>query len=269
MPDDTVDGVLAELDRVVDRAHAEGARWGYFAALYRTVTAKVKDGLASGAFDDPERMATLDAVFARRYLDALAAFESGEKPTRSWQASFEATRRWRPLILQHLLVAVNAHINLDLGIAAAQTAPGERLQSLRGDFDRINEILASLIRHVQDGIGEVSPWLGLLDRFSGRGDSEVIRFSIVVARTEAWRFATELAPLRPQQWRAPIRDRDVGVARLTRRILQPGLLSSGLLVIRSRESNDVPRVIEALARVPPPALDDVEARVRDEQDERD
>jgi hypothetical protein len=53
------------------------------------------------------------------------------------------------------------------------------------------------------------------------------------------------------------------MARLAGRILNPGWLSVGLLVIRARESNDVRRNIEVLNRVEGPDLAAVEARVRE------
>jgi hypothetical protein len=102
----------------------------------------------------------------------------------------------------------------------------------------------------------------LLDRIGGRHDEEIIRFSIEAARADAWRFATELVPLVSDYWPGPIGAKDARVAHLARRILNPGWLSAGLLVIRARESNDVRRNIRVLNRVPGPDLAVVEARVR-------
>ena len=45
-------------------------------------------------------------------------------------------------------------------------------------------------------------------------------------------------------------------------VLDPGLLTFGLLFIRAPESNDAPRVIDVLNRVPSPDLAEVERRVR-------
>ncbi len=261
----SVDEVLEALDAIIARAIQEESRLGYFAAIYRKVTAAVKEGIETGFFDDGSRMERLDVVFANRYLSALDLFQQGARPTRSWQLAFEAAADWRPIILQHLFVGINAHINLDLGIAASQTAPGRELPGLRRDFDRINEILAWLIHEIQDDIDEVSPWISLLDWIGGRHDEEVVRFSIDVARAEAWRFATELAPLPPETWAGPIAARDARVAHLARVVLDPGLLRFGLLVIRGRESNDICRVIKLLNSVPEPELEEVEARVRDER----
>ena len=258
----TIDEVLAALDGVVSRSLASGSRLGYFAAIYRSVTAKVREGLhTKGFFDDPGRMERLDVVFAGRYLDALAAWEAGQPCSASWRVAFDAAGAARPIVLQHLLVGINAHINLDLGIAAATVAPGAALPGLRRDFDRINEILASLMGGIEHDIGELSPWIKLLHAVGGRDGDELVRFSIEVARTQAWRFAVELAPLDPAAWPGPVGARDAVVARLGRTVLHPGWLSWALAVIWARESHDVRHNIEVLREVEPPPLAVVEARV--------
>jgi hypothetical protein len=261
----TVEEVLEALDAVIAHALDVRSRVGYFATIYRKVTEKVAEGIATGFFDDGERMQRFDVAFASRYLSALDLYEHGRKPTRSWELAFKASEASRPIILQHLLLGINAHINLDLGIAAAETAPGAALPSLRRDFDRINEILAVLVGTIERDLAEVSPWIGLLGRIGGRHDDEIVRFSIEVARSEAWCFATELAPLARADWGGPIGARDARMARLARAVLNPGLLTLGLLVIRARESTDVRRNIEALNRVEKPDLQVVEARVRQER----
>jgi hypothetical protein len=259
---DSIDDVLAALDAVIARAIEERSRVGYFAAVYRKVTAKVAEGIATGMFDDGERMARFDIAFADRYLAALEGYRAGRSVTRSWELAHDAAETSRPVVLQHLLLAINAHVNLDLGIAAAETAPADALPGLRRDFDRINEIIASFIGGVQHDLATISPWIGLLDRIGGRHDDEIIRFSVEIARTEAWRFAVELAPLAREDWSGPIGARDARVGHLARKVLNPGLLALGLLLIRARESNDVRRNIEVLDRVPGPDLGLVEARVR-------
>ena len=64
-----IDGVIQQLDVIIDWAHRHKSRLGYFAALYRKVTLKVKEGISEGFFEDGERMERLDVVFANRYLD--------------------------------------------------------------------------------------------------------------------------------------------------------------------------------------------------------
>ena len=117
-----IDDVLHRLGLIIDDARRDGSRLGYFAALYRNVTAEVQRGIAAGRFGDGPRMARLDVVFANRYLDAYDAYAAGRPASRCWVAAFDAASRWPPLILQRLLLGMNVHIHLDLGIAAAEIA---------------------------------------------------------------------------------------------------------------------------------------------------
>jgi hypothetical protein len=61
----------------------EGSRVGYFAAVYRKVTAKIAEGIAAGFFDDGERTQRLDVTFADRYLLALRCYQTGGMATKS------------------------------------------------------------------------------------------------------------------------------------------------------------------------------------------
>lgn len=245
----TIDEVIARLTEIIDDSRRRPSRLGYFAALYRKVTIKVKEGIANNLFQDGERMARLDVNFANRYLDAYELHRQGKQPTAAWQVSFEAAEQWRPLILQHLLAGINAHINLDLGIAAAETSPGEQLPSLQSDFEKINDILFSLVQPVQDEIGEVSPWIGFLEKIDPSADDAIINFSMKVARDSAWRFALRLNALDKKELAGAIERRDEEIAKLGRLVVAPPgvVFKAGLTVIRLRESSDIPRVIDVLS----------------------
>ncbi len=69
----TIDEVIQQLEKIVGWARDNQGRLGYFAALYRKVTVKVKEGIADGFFKDAMRMERLDVIFANRYLEALRA----------------------------------------------------------------------------------------------------------------------------------------------------------------------------------------------------
>ncbi len=109
------------LDAIIDWAWTKKSRLGYFAALHRRVTQAVKDGIAKGQFDNGSLMERLDVNFAGRYLTAFEQMRSGSQPTLSWQIALRAASWWRPLVVEHLLAGINAHINLDLGVAANNT----------------------------------------------------------------------------------------------------------------------------------------------------
>src|ERR1700712_5050404 len=119
----TIDDVIAQLDIIIDTARRRGSADGYFAALYRRVTETVKIRIAQGAFADGPRMARFDIAFASRYVGAWRQHERGEKPTSAWSAALSCGTSFWPVVIQHLLLGMNAHINLDLGIVAAEIAP--------------------------------------------------------------------------------------------------------------------------------------------------
>lgn len=244
---ESIDDVIAALDVVIDRARREGDRLGYFAALYRGVTREVKRGIETSRFQDGARMARLDVIFARRYLEALAAYRAGRPVTRAWRIAFDAAATRSLLVLQHLLLGMNAHINLDLGVAAAETCPGSSLPGLQHDFDEINALLAAMIDEVQRRIATVSPWMTFLDRVGARSDEEICSFCIDRARDVAWRSATTLAPLASAPRDATITMMDAAVAVLAIPIrTPPPLTRATLLAIRMRESSDVAKVIDAM-----------------------
>jgi len=244
---DTIGGVIDSLDVVVDWARENGHRLGYFAALYRKVTVCVEAAIAAGEFADGDRMERLDVVFANRYLAALEQACRGETCTTSWQLALDACSRWRPIALQHLLLGMNAHIALDLAIAAVETAPAGELDALRGDFDLINDILASLTDGVQDELARVWPALRLLDRLGGRIDEALAGFGLVVARSRAWEVAGRLAAVSGPERSARISVLDRQVATFGERILAPGLVAAVvLLAIRLTEMRSVRRIIEIL-----------------------
>ncbi len=70
MAKNPIDDVIAKLDAIIAESHSTPSRAGYFAALYRRVTATVRDNIGKGYFDDDIRMEKLDVAFAGRYLDA-------------------------------------------------------------------------------------------------------------------------------------------------------------------------------------------------------
>jgi len=57
MPNEPLQGVLARLDTVIDKARKTRDRRGFFAALYRRVTREVADRIRNGRFDRPEDVA--------------------------------------------------------------------------------------------------------------------------------------------------------------------------------------------------------------------
>lgn len=193
-----IDDVIARLDAITERSISEGSRMGYFAALYNRVTRAVRAGIQQRAFDDNARMERLDVVFANRYIDAYERYRRGERITSSWQVAFDAANDTGLSVFRHLILGMNAHINLDLGIACAAVSTADNIQGFRADFNRINDVLGSLLPVVKAQLGEISPRLGAVTRVGhelDRIDERAGNFSMETARDGAWRLALRLVRL--------------------------------------------------------------------------
>ncbi|MDQ3679081.1 MAG: DUF5995 family protein [Actinomycetota bacterium] len=250
-----IDRVIRRLGAIVDDAHANASRLGFFPAVYLQMSRAVRQGIQDGVFDDGGRMSEFDELFALRYFDALTAWEAGDATTRSWRAVFRAAEDPNRLVLQTLLMSINAHINLDLPVVAAVVNPGGHIGDFGGDFDRINDILGRILDQVEDAVARFSPLLGVLDRVGGRTEDQVLDFSFREARSEAWREAVLLAQLDPAQREQAIALLDRKVAFLGRIIEGPGgILGRAVEVIGFTESDDVPAIIDGLRNIIPPTL---------------
>ncbi len=250
-PARTIDEVIQRLDLIIEESIQSTNPVGMFPALYVVVTEKVKEGIRDGRFEKGERMEKLDVIFANRYLEAYHHCFHGQPLTRSWNVALHASQT-NPsmLILQHLLLGMNAHINLDLGIAAAEVAPGDQLADLENDFNMINKILAELTGLVKDEIGHLSPRIALVDRWLRNADDALVNFSMQRARRDAWKFAQELAYADEAEWEKRVDKKDIWVADLAEKIQAPGFWPQ-LVVwwIRRKESRDFPAIIEGLRNV--------------------
>lgn len=222
----SVEEIIDRLSQIIAQTRAENSPLGYFAALYRKVTQQVKFDIDDGRFEDNARMERLDVIFANRYLAAYDAFRAGRTPTRAWAYSFLVAQQWWPIVLQHLLLGMNAHINLDLGIAAARVAPGKQLDDLKDDFERINSVLAGLVEEVQSELARIWPLLRILNRNLGSADDILIGFSMEKARDAAWEVARQLAPLDQEEQEREILLLDDRVAVFGRIIRQPGVFAN-------------------------------------------
>lgn len=244
----TIAEVLTRLESMIEWARQQESPMGYFPALYYQMTLAVKEGIDRDLFENGTRMERLDVLFAKRYISAFDAWQAGEPVTRSWQLAFDATRDERLTVMQHLLLGINAHINLDLGIAAAQTRPKDAVFGLRKDFETINSIIAGLTDRVQDCLAGIWMPFSWLDWLLRTDDEGWINFSIGTARGASWRVATTLA-FAPDMAteKILIGQLDGAIAFLGNKVKGPGfLLKQGLWMMRCCEKGTVREKIDLL-----------------------
>jgi hypothetical protein len=249
-PVTNIDQVIASIDGIIGWSIANSSRLGYFAALYKRITIAIKQGIAAKTFDDGPRMERFDVTFASRYFAAFNAyFHPAQYPPIShcWRVAFDGAQLPAPIIVQHLLDGVNAHIDLDLGIAAEAVAPGDHIDSLHHDFNLVNAVLASQVSTVVTEIDELSPVLADLYCVLMKYELDLIADGLVVVRDAAWVFAKVLACEPSFVHPGSIMLHDLEVAKLGGLILHPPkMLQELVTTIAAAESRDVPHNIQVL-----------------------
>jgi len=213
---------------------------GYFAAMYARVTDRVRTAITDGRFADGERMARFTRTFADWYLGP----RDGTRPRPAcWTAADDVSADRKLLIVQHLLLGMNAHINYDLPQVVVELAAGdhaESLASLRPDFDAINDILAETQPDILRDLGRVSGWTQLA---VAAGGGRVFNFSLSRARAQAWQSAERIHRLDDAARPGEVAELDRLVSVLSLLITQPSAPVSWLLPIPRWLEHDDPRVV--------------------------
>jgi len=234
----TVIADVAEELREVARSSNDAL--GYFAAMYARVTSTIATSIAQGRFEDGERMERFASTFAGYYTRCL---ESSDRP-RCWQASFDAAGRDDLLIIQHLLIGVNAHVNHDLPQATVDVAlaSGGDLLSVKGDFDVINDLLSAMTTDMLRDLDRVSRWA---NEAGAVGGGRLFNFSLEAARDQAWGAAHRLFALDPAARAREVTELDRLVSVLAYLVTEPSLPAKLLVRLARRFEERDPRTVAA------------------------
>lgn len=241
----TIEEVIIQLEQIIQHSILTNDPKGFFAVLYYKVTVRVRDGIRNKEFDHNDTMEKLDVCFANRYLEAYEQYINNQACSASWKVAFEACAKNRSIVLQHLLAGINAHINLDLGIAVVEACGQNPLVSMQRNFFQINEVLSSMMEGVKSDIGRMAPAFKWLMPLAKKWDEKLMQFSIETAREAAWTFAGNL--YQHAQRTHLINERDQVIQALGFSLLNPGrTLSMLLATIRSLEFKSVAQQLNIL-----------------------
>ena len=179
----------AEDLRKIARAATDAT--GYFPAMYSCVTDRIADSIGHGGFADGGNVDEFASTFAAYYTQAL---ERKVPRPRCWQASWDVAGDRGLLIVQHLVLGINAHVNHDLPLAVVALCErrGQPLEALHHDFDAVNDVLESTLGDVLDRLDRVSRWT---NEAASLGGGQVFNFSLRRARAQAWEAAQRLYAL--------------------------------------------------------------------------
>jgi hypothetical protein len=216
----TIQNVLEQLDVIINESIATNSRLGLFAYIYRRTTSEIASEIALGHFEDNQRLETMDVAFANLYLDAYRAYKNDQHVSSAWAYAFDHADE-SLTILQHIMLGMNAHINLDLGVATATTMSGQKILDIEADFNKVNDILFQIINELQDRLSRVSPLMFILDLLGKNKDEKIIDFSMRKAREQSWNSANLLWSLGEDQNEEAINSIDHLVLKISERIKAP------------------------------------------------
>ncbi len=244
-----ISAVVHALHDIVE--HPQSGRAAWFAAVYLHMTRAVEQGIQQGVFKDAARMERLDVVFANRYLEAYDRYRRKQPIARCWQLAFDSGHKSSFIVLQHLLLGMNAHINYDLSIAAANISTPQNIASLSGDFELINTIIARLAGSIQDKLTTIWRPMRMLTHLTKGREAVVLNFSVDKARQASWTNAVALVNLPAGARQSFIKSLDDGVSVLGRKILTPDWMTRSILApVKWFEESNTAKVTAILKQNP-------------------
>jgi hypothetical protein len=217
----SIDAVISQMQALAgELKQARDARLAFHATYLRTTQA-VARALADGAFLDAGWVERWDVVFARLYLDALAASQRGEQVPGPWAVAF-ATAADQPGSppLRLVLLGMNAHINYDLPqallavISDEEFGDPEVLARREADHRRIDDVLSARVRAEDEELKRAQTARSLQDRAMQPLNRMGTRRFLAESRAKVWANAVILSQARQQ-----------GPAEYTRRLAELELLS--------------------------------------------
>ena len=243
----SIKAVLDALDNIIDKTREENNCHCAFTHVYRRTTFEIQKAINDGRFEHPERMVKMDVIFANLYIDAYHSYVNTVPTSKSWTLAFNS-RSERIAIIQHILLGMNVHINMDLAVAAATVCRGKDILDLKHDFMLINQILAELVDNVQGGLGKSSLMMRMIDLIGMKKDEWAIGAGIKMARDFAWTHAMELAIMDQNIWDTRILEIDEMVYAMGEKIRKPPsrFLRLMLMWIRIFEKKDAQNIIKTM-----------------------
>lgn len=235
--DDVADGVSTLEHWLRERRD----RRAVFASAYRDVTQAIRRHSSEGHFfADDAWVRSCHVASANLYREALFAFarhDHGNVP-KAWRFSFETSATGDALVLQDLLLGINAYLNHDLPLALEQVSIDPR--DVRDeDHIRLVEVLQAATDPLQDRIaGLYAPALRVLDRSPGRMDEDMAGFSIRTARRACWDNAVLLSGAAGEEDRAAVRRRLDDASAVLARLILSSLPAGSPLTVALREMEE-------------------------------
>jgi uncharacterized protein DUF5995 len=231
--DDVVSG-LSALERRFRDAHDRRA---VFLTLYGVVSTEMRARVAARAFGDSDWVHRYAVAFANLYRQALDDYEANrfDAVPKAWRLCFDAAHAGTDLVLQDLLLGINAHVNNDLALALNAVSIDPDRAARYHDHAAVNEVLGAVTQRATARLAALyAPGFASLDECSGHLDEILGAFSLQVARESAWEGAVALANARDGVERALVKGMISSRAALVARLLLAPSADPGAMAVCRR-----------------------------------
>jgi hypothetical protein len=174
---------------------AAGDRRAIFASVYALTTLRMAESIDGGDYTNTAWMRTYQTEFANHYRKALHAYAVGARSQvpNAWLKAFDAAAGGQTLVIQDVLLGMNAHINFDLpfAIEAVRISPNTTSRYL--DHTRGNDVLGEINDEIIAALGSLyGTSYAALDTAMGPLDELLLASGMAAARQTAWNNAVLL-----------------------------------------------------------------------------
>jgi hypothetical protein len=239
----TLDDVVLGLGQWEAELRAQHDRRCIFLTLYGVVSSEMRRQVAAGAFDDPAWVHRYAVAFANLYREAFEAYDAGDhgRVPKAWRICFDAAASGHSLVLQDVLLGVNAHVNHDLAYALSGVSIDPDRASRYRDHAAVNRVLGSVTERATAQLARLyAPGLSAMDDCAGDLDEMLSLFSLEVARESAWESALGLANARGEIERDIVMTLIGSRAAVMSRLLLAPTLSPTAMLICARLEQGTP-----------------------------
>jgi hypothetical protein len=174
---------------------AAGDRRAIFASVYALTTLRVAESIDAGEYTNTAWMQSYQTEFANHYRRAVREYELGHRSAvpDAWLAAFDAAASGETLIIQDILLGMNAHINFDLAFAIERVRISPSTTSRYLDHTRVNDALGEVAEEITAALTSLyGSNFAALDAALGVVDELLLAGGMASARQNAWNNAVSL-----------------------------------------------------------------------------
>jgi len=93
------DDVIKELNSIIEWSVQNNSRIGFFAAIYKNMTVRIKNAADAGEFEDKVRIEKLDVTFAKRYFAAIDDYRNNLDVVPAWTFTLRCRKQVLPIMI--------------------------------------------------------------------------------------------------------------------------------------------------------------------------